>query len=99
MWNVCVSTNNASTKLKLVSQVDRSAACGGAYVEGGVGAGGVAGGELDASGEVAVPVRVLRLETTTCTHALFIRKNDQIRELFSGNKQLKKTSARSLISQ
>ena len=35
-----------------------------AYVEGRVGAGGVAGGELDAGGEVAVPVRMLRLETT-----------------------------------
>ena len=35
-------------------------------VEGGVGAGGVAGGELDAGGEVAVPVRVLRLEATPC---------------------------------
>jgi hypothetical protein len=44
-----------------------------AYVEGGVGAGGVAGGELDASGEVAVPVRVLRLETTPCTHALLAK--------------------------
>jgi hypothetical protein len=41
-----------------------------AYIEGGVGAGGVSGGELDASGEVAVPVRVLRLETAPCMQGL-----------------------------
>jgi hypothetical protein len=46
-----------------------------AYVEGGVGAGGVAGGELDAGGEVAVPVRVLRLETTPCTSSSSLSSN------------------------